>query len=662
MQRILFLLIVCALVLSFTHDVSAVEPTGSVDGVYDSDILQGWAKKDDDLNYFVPVKIYADLTPDPSGKHPVPAAASYVDTTIANKPGWTVNHQIEYPIPDRFKDGKPHFFYAFIINSSGAEVPISGPIMYPNKINSSYYLSPNYPSPTGWTADDTNYFSKWSCSSKTGINTIRRLNIIPLGTHHPNFWKDSTWINTVDFKNNLPVVYFTGSMRLWGAKFVLKKAAFNAQSNKWDIDDIMYPNDPYLTGMSSQDGYGDEYVLNEYDIAGWGPTANKPGSKSKIPGVAETTTPPGHTFPVTPVTYPLVGTGPLGITTITEMKQSDVAFPGKGYATCIHLNPTLFDYDSNGVPHSLFSYLRNLYVGNAPCKLPPGSPIASLPSDGGYVYHYQGAQLGWQLDLTTGHIPNLTGSMNYSFGSNKKILDGSGKNIQIIDLNSTPPSRSTILDCSKSTSEFFLGEVSGTETNTVFLASQHPYGGSVFGLAQIFTEPVLVHDIYYAYSSQTNPAFGAIDGVTSTGIAHGWAADKDAPNIAVHFYVDGEAGKGGVFIGSLRTWKPRPDIQTSYGFGTNSGYTFTIPAQYVSDGKPHKLYGYAIGTNLINVTETNNALINNGMDFAGIGSTIPGDFNSDGHVNIFDYNIVVTGFGTTYTIFDYNAVVENYGK
>lgn len=41
---------------------------------------------------------------------------------------------------------------------------------------------------------------------------------------------------------------------------------------------------------------------------------------------------------------------------------------------------------------------------------------------------------------------------------------------------------------------------------------------------------------------------------------------------------------------------------------------------------------------------------------------LPGDFNADGTVDLFDYNALVAGFGTTYTIFDFNDLVANYGK
>lgn len=41
---------------------------------------------------------------------------------------------------------------------------------------------------------------------------------------------------------------------------------------------------------------------------------------------------------------------------------------------------------------------------------------------------------------------------------------------------------------------------------------------------------------------------------------------------------------------------------------------------------------------------------------------LPGDLNGDGHVDIFDYNLLVSKFGNPYTIFDYNNLVANFGK
>jgi len=43
-------------------------------------------------------------------------------------------------------------------------------------------------------------------------------------------------------------------------------------------------------------------------------------------------------------------------------------------------------------------------------------------------------------------------------------------------------------------------------------------------------------------------------------------------------------------------------------------------------------------------------------------ASTPGDLNTDGHVNIYDYNLLVSKFGNPYTIFDYNDLVGNFGK
>jgi hypothetical protein len=42
-------------------------------------------------------------------------------------------------------------------------------------------------------------------------------------------------------------------------------------------------------------------------------------------------------------------------------------------------------------------------------------------------------------------------------------------------------------------------------------------------------------------------------------------------------------------------------------------------------------------------------------------TTLPGDLNNDGRVDLFDYNLLIVGFGTQYSIFDYNNIVMNYG-
>lgn len=61
------------------------------------------------------------------------------------------------------------------------------------------------------------------------------------------------------------------------------------------------------------------------------------------------------------------------------------------------------------------------------------------------------------------------------------------------------------------------------------------------------------------------------------------------------------------------------------------------------------------------VTMTNNIISNTPPSPTASPTTIPGDYNNDRHVNIFDYNILVAGYKTLYTIFDYNTLVANYG-
>ena len=43
-------------------------------------------------------------------------------------------------------------------------------------------------------------------------------------------------------------------------------------------------------------------------------------------------------------------------------------------------------------------------------------------------------------------------------------------------------------------------------------------------------------------------------------------------------------------------------------------------------------------------------------------ATLPGDLNTDSHVDLFDYNLLISKFGNPYTIFDYNNLVANFGK
>jgi len=43
-------------------------------------------------------------------------------------------------------------------------------------------------------------------------------------------------------------------------------------------------------------------------------------------------------------------------------------------------------------------------------------------------------------------------------------------------------------------------------------------------------------------------------------------------------------------------------------------------------------------------------------------SSLPGDLNSDGNVNLADYNKLVSGYGTTYNLSNYNQLIAHYGR
>src|SRR5262249_22421231 len=88
---------------------------------------------------------------------------------------------------------------------------------------------------------------------------------------------------------------------------------------------------------------------------------------------------------------------------------------------------------------------------------------------------------------------------------------------------------------------------------------------------------------------------GWLDSIDSNGNASGWTLDPDleAQSIAVHFYVDGPVGGGGIFAGLTTASLPRPDVNQVTGYLGNHGFSFTLPAQY-KDGQNHTLYVYGI--------------------------------------------------------------------
>jgi hypothetical protein len=97
---------------------------------------------------------------------------------------------------------------------------------------------------------------------------------------------------------------------------------------------------------------------------------------------------------------------------------------------------------------------------------------------------------------------------------------------------------------------------------------------------------------------QIKDPIGYLDDVSSAGLATGWAADRNAPNlgIQVDFYIDGQAGTGGVLVGSAIANNPRQDVNDFLQITGNHGFNFQIPNQYL-DNQVHTLHAYAISPN-----------------------------------------------------------------
>jgi hypothetical protein len=233
-------------------------------------------------------------------------------------------------------------------------------------------------------------------------------------------------------------------------------------------------SDSSLAGVSSHAGTVTDFVYNDYGIAGWGPMANS--ANGKIPGVN------GQ--------RELFGSGPLGLTSIKSIINNMGAPLGR---TCIHMNPSLFDYDGNGVPHA---FIATVWSGDlkTACKLPSGG---FLPKSGPYVYRYVNNAVGWQLDMTIGLVEDQGGldlQMNADPLQPSVIVraDWSGKVMQV---TLTPRAISTVLDCSAGGVHF--AEASrGPNGAYYFLADEAPYKGP--DIQQLVAE-VYQHDVFVAF-------------------------------------------------------------------------------------------------------------------------------------------------------------------
>ncbi len=104
----------------------------------------------------------------------------------------------------------------------------------------------------------------------------------------------------------------------------------------------------------------------------------------------------------------------------------------------------------------------------------------------------------------------------------------------------------------------------------------------------------------------SNPK-GYLDNASCTQ-SQGWACDSSdySQALQIHFYADGPAGAGGVYIGSTTANQAREQaVADQCGGNPNHGYTFAYPAAYQSGN--HTIYAYAInvGTGSVNTLLTN---------------------------------------------------------
>jgi hypothetical protein len=493
-------------------------------------VLVGWALNQGDPSGAVTIKFYADAEEARGGTLMGEARTSFIDWSVNWKYGAQGNHGFAFRIPDRWRDGARRTLYAQPVTCDGtiappltiaegnsfslpaASKPHQQSVMDTHCLDPSSrcpsladdYLAPNFVVPDGW-SDGVNYFRSWSCRSPTEINTIERLNIIPLGTSGPHFRKDSLYVNWVDLSNNgMPIVYFTAVGKDHFPKWSLKKAIFDSAVQRWQIYSVL-DSPESEGGLSSQDGRGRYLVMNDYSLPGWGPSSPIPGSENKIPAVSNISGSANRP------TYPLIGKGPLGLTAMTTMLYPAQTSGGVAGRTCIHMNPKLLDYDAQGVPHTLIANLwQNKSRGNA-CRLPPGAPIAQLPFPGNYLYRYAGQELGWQLDLSTGLVSDtLHPSAGNPYLLTPKLLAGTDHTlilatwdglVEMINFSrSQSDNTQVLLDCKSSGVHF--GEATGRKDAFLFLATPADIANerARYHLAG----DVLPADIYYAYKKNAD--------------------------------------------------------------------------------------------------------------------------------------------------------------
>ena len=146
---------------------------------------------------------------------------------------------------------------------------------------------------------------------------------------------------------------------------------------------------------------------------------------------------------------------------------------------------------------------------------------------------------------------------------------------------------------------------SGTRLSGTYQISAYLQGGvppsSVTPASWTFVSPgsTLTFKISWTGSgaqATNNPPIGKL-GLPDCNEIFGWAFDPDTSSnsITVELYREGQAGSGGIRVGSWPTDVFRGDVNSTYNITGNHGYQFATP-ESLKDGSTHSLYMYGIDT------------------------------------------------------------------
>lgn len=191
---------------------------------------------------------------------------------------------------------------------------------------------------------------------------------------------------------------------------------------------------------------------------------------------------------------------------------------------------------------------------------PPPTPSVSIGWNPGSVYSGQSSVLTWSTSNAT----------YCSFTISGPVSPGSG------DTNSGWPFQNT--------SGWTYSPLTSNETATISC-----YDGSVGPVTQSATVTVLANAA----------PIGWLDSASCSMVAAGWACDSSNYNqaLTINVYRDGQAGAGGVLIGTYTANASRPDVASSCGGTSLHGYNGASAASVgISDGVAHNIYAYAVDT------------------------------------------------------------------